>query len=155
MEITKIPHKILAKKTAEVAIKDIKNNSYRELVSNMKKAMIENEGVGLAANQIGKDLAIFVIDSKTANAFNKPDVYFNPEITEYSKDADELEEGCLSIPQFYGLIKRAKKIKIKAVDENGNKLKFKARGFLARVLQHETDHLNGKTIKDRARDRDL
>ncbi len=111
--------------------------------------MKENEGIGLAANQINKDLSIFVIDEKLATENNVPDVFFNPEITEYSKDQDELEEGCLSMPGYAAQIKRSKKIKIKAVDENGNKVKLKARGFLARVLQHETDHLNGLVIRDR------
>lgn len=149
MEITKIPDKILAKKLEKVSDNDIKNGLYKDLISDMRKAMIDNNGVGLAANQIGQDLSVFVIDAKTAEAFKRPDVYFNPEITEYSKETDETEEGCLSIPGYWKPIKRAKKIKIKAVDENGNKIKFKARGFLARVLQHETDHLNGITIKNR------
>ena len=153
MEITKIPSKILAKKTEEVAIADIKNGLYKELVSEMKKAMAENNGVGLAANQINKDLAIFVVDAKTANAFKAPEVYFNPEITEYSKETDETEEGCLSVPDYWTPIKRAKKIKIKFIDENSVKQKIKAKGFLARVLQHETDHLNGLTIKERYNER--
>ena len=153
MEITKIPSKILAKKTEEVAIADIKNGLYKELVSEMKKAMAENNGVGLAANQINKDLAIFVVDAKTANAFKAPEVYFNPEITEYSKETDETEEGCLSVPDYWTPIKRAKKIKIKFIDENGIKQKIKAKGFLARVLQHEIDHLNGLTIKERYNER--
>ena len=153
MEITKVPDKILAKKMEEVAIADIKNGLYKELVSEMKKAMAENNGVGLAANQINKDLAIFVVDAKTANAFKAPEVYFNPEITEYSKDIDETEEGCLSVPDYWTPIKRSKKIKIKFIDENGIKQKIKAKGFLARVLQHETDHLNGLTIKERYNER--
>ena len=149
MEITKIPNKILAKTTEKVVLKDIKNGLYKELVLDMKKAMKENEGIGLAANQIGKDLSIFIIDEKLAAENSVPEAYFNPEITEYSKDADEMEEGCLSIPGYGASIKRSKKVKIKAVDENGNKIKLKARGFLARVLQHETDHLHGLVIKDR------
>lgn len=149
VEIAKIPNKILAKKMEKVAVADIKNGLYKELISDIRKAMVENSGVGLAANQVGKDLSIFVIDQKLAEENNVPDVFINPEITEYSKETDEIEEGCLSIPDYWVPIKRAKKIKIKAVDENGNKMKFKARGFLARVLQHETDHLNGLTIKDR------
>lgn len=149
MEIIKIPHKILAKKTAKVAIEDIKNGHHRRLILEMKRVMKENEGIGLAANQVGQDLRLFIIDEKLADEAGTSSVFFNPEITEYSKDTDELEEGCLSIPQSYNPIKRAKKIKIKAIDENGNKIKLKARGFLARVLQHETDHLNGLTIKNR------
>ncbi len=152
MEITKIPNKILSSKTKNVDVKEIKKGSYKELVLDMKKTMKDSEGVGLAANQINKDLSIFVIDAGLAKEGSVPEVFFNPEITEYSKDSDELEEGCLSIPGYGANIKRAKKIKIKAIDETGSKIKFKARGFLARVLQHETDHLNGKTIKDRARD---
>jgi len=149
MEITKIPNKILAKTTEKVVLKDIKNGLYKELILDMKKAMIDNQGIGLAANQVGKDLSIFVIDEKLAAENNVPEVFFNPEITEYSKGADEMEEGCLSIPGYEANLKRSKKIKIKAVDENGNKIKLKVRGFLARVLQHETDHLNGLVIKDR------
>ena len=150
MEITKIPHKVLINKTKIIKAEEIKAGQYAQLVLDMKKAMVENMGVGLAANQVGQDLSIFVIDTKTAEAYKKPEVYFNPEITEYSTETDAAEEGCLSIPGFYAEIKRSKKIMFKALDEHGKKIKFKAKGFLARVLQHETDHLNGKTIKNRA-----
>jgi len=149
MEITKVPNKILTKTTGKVGVKDIKNGSFKELILDMKKSMKDNEGIGLAANQINKDLSIFVIDAKLASENNVSDVFFNPEITEYSRDKDEMEEGCLSIPGYGANIKRSKKIKIKAVEENGNKIKLKVRGFLARVLQHETDHLRGLSIRDR------
>lgn len=151
MEIIKIPNKILSNKTRVLSVQDIKNGSFNQLVLNMKKAMKENEGVGLAANQINNEMSVFVIDEKLARENNVPEVYFNPEITEYSKSCDEMEEGCLSIPEYGANIKRSKKIKIKALDENGKKIKLKAKGFLARVLQHETDHLNGIVIKGRAK----
>lgn len=150
MEIIKIPNKLLAKKMEKIAIDDIKKGQLSWLISDMRVAMVENNGVGLAANQASKDLSIFVIDKKLAEENNVPDAFINPEITEYSKESDEIEEGCLSIPGYWTPIKRSKKIKIKAIDENGNKIKLKARGFLARVLQHETDHLNGITIKNRS-----
>jgi len=149
MEITKIPNKILAKKMEKVAVDDIKSGLYKGLISDMRTAMVENNGVGLAANQVGKDLRIFVVDKKLAEENNVPDAFINPEITEYSKESDEMEEGCLSVPDYWAQIKRAKKIKIKFIDENGTKQKIKAKGFLARVFQHETDHLNGLTIKER------
>ena len=117
----------------------------------MRQDMIANNGIGLAANQVGQDLAIFVIDKNLADENQVPDAYINPEITEFSKDTDEMEEGCLSIPEYFVPIKRSKKIKFKALDENGNKIKLKVRGLLARVLQHETDHLNGVVIKDRVK----
>jgi len=151
MEITKLPDKILAKKLEIVDQESIKNGTFKELVSDMRKSMVDSQGVGLAANQIGQNLSIFVIDANLAKESNVPDVFFNPEITEYSKDSDEMEEGCLSIPGFYVPIERAKKIKIKFMDETGKKQKIKARGFLARVLQHETDHLCGLTIKNRVK----
>lgn len=149
MEITKIPHEVLANKTKIIKTEDIKAGKYTQLVLDMKKAMVENMGVGLAANQVGQDLSIFVIDAKIALTNKVPEVYFNPEITDRSAETDDLEEGCLSIPSYYVEIPRSKKIMFKALDETGKKIKFKAKGFLARVLQHETDHLNGLTIKNR------
>lgn len=146
MEIVIEPGKILRKKLKEV--KEV-TPEIRVLISGMREKMVEARGVGLAANQIGKDLQIFVIDAKLAEENEVPDVYVNPEVTEYSKDQGELEEGCLSIPGYWHQIKRAKKVKLKALDENGTKIKIKARGFLARVLQHEYDHLQGILIKDR------
>ena len=151
MEITKIPHQVLASKTKIIPTEDIKVGKYTQLVLDMKKAMVENMGVGLAANQMGQDLSIFVIDAKLALENKVPEAYLNPEITDYSAETDEAEEGCLSIPSFYVGIPRSKKIMFKALDETGKKIKFKAKGFLARVLQHETDHLNGIVIKDRVK----
>ncbi len=119
------------------------------LISDMRKMMVEARGVGLAANQVGQDLQIFVIDKKLAEENGVPDAYINPEVTEYSKELGEAEEGCLSLPDYWQQIKRSKKIKIKALDENGKKVKIKARGLLARVFQHEYDHLQGVLIKDR------
>lgn len=146
MKIVKEPNKILRKtlkKVMEITPK------IKALISDMRKKMIEAKGVGLAANQIGEDLQVFVIDMNLAEENGVPDAYINPEITEFSKDATETEEGCLSIPGYWVRIRRARKIKMKALDENGKKIKIKARGFLARVLQHEYDHLQGILIRDR------
>ena len=146
MEITKEPNKILHNKLKKV--EEI-TPEIKALILDMKKAMKEANGIGLSANQVGQDLQIFVIDKKLAEENGVPDVYINPEITEYSKELLEAEEGCLSIPDYWQQVKRSKKVKMKALDENGKKIKIKARGLLARVLQHEYDHLRGKTIKDR------
>ena len=146
MEIVKDPNHILHHKLSTV--KEI-TPEIKELILNMREIMKTHNGVGLAANQVGNDLQIFVIDADLAVENNVPDAYINPEITEYSADIAELEEGCLSLPEFWRDIKRSKKVKFKALDENGKKIKIKARGFLARVYQHEIDHLNGLLIKDR------
>lgn len=148
VEIVKEPGEILRKKLKE--IKQV-TPQIKALISDMRKMMVEAKGVGLAANQVGQDSQVFVIDASLAQESGVPDVYINPEITEYSKDTVEMEEGCLSIPGYWVQVKRAKKIKMKALDESGKKIKIKARGFLARVLQHEYDHLQGILIKDHAR----
>lgn len=125
------------------------NSAIKDLIAEMRSLMKDANGVGLAANQINRNLRVFVIEESLAKENKVPDAYINPEITEYSKDTARAEEGCLSIPDYWPQIKRSKKIKIKALDENGSKIKLKAKGFLARVLQHEVDHLNGLLIKDR------
>ncbi len=149
MAITQAPNPILAEKCAELKAADLKAGKYAKLIEQMREDMIAHNGIGLAANQISKNLALFVIDSKLATEQKVSDVYANPEITEYGKETESVEEGCLSLEGYWTPIKRAKKIMFKALDGQGNKVKFKARGLLARVLQHETDHLNGILIIDR------
>jgi peptide deformylase len=149
MELTTVPAPVLAKKSEKLDPTDLKAGKFDALVASMKKTMAANDGIGLAANQVGKDLALFIIDAKLAQESAVPEAYANPEITEYGKEEDALEEGCLSIPGHWVGVKRSKKIMFKALDLTGARVKFKARGLLARVLQHETDHLNGLTIKDR------
>ncbi len=149
LKIIKIPADILKRKIKEVSPTELASPDFQSLIEQMRTTMVSAKGIGLAANQIDRDVQVFVIDQKLAKEHGVPDVFINPEITEYSPDEDELEEGCLSIPNYYVQMRRSKKIKIKALDAGGKKIKFKARGFLARVLQHETDHLNGTVIKDR------
>lgn len=151
MELTHVPSPILSKKCAPLKAADLKSGEYAKLITDMKEAMLKHDGIGLAAPQVGKDLAIFVIDEKLATEYEVPTVYANPEITDFGKESDQLEEGCLSIPGFWTPVGRAKKIMFKALDGEGMKIKFRARGMLARVLQHETDHLNGVTIQDRSK----
>lgn len=146
MNLVKETEKILHHELKEV--KDVAPE-IKALISDMKQKMKSAVGIGLAANQVGIDFKIFIIEPKLAEENSVPDAYINPEITEYSKETAFMEEGCLSIPSYWHEIERSKKIKIKAIDENGNKIRFKAKGMLARVLQHETDHINGLLIKDR------
>lgn len=144
--IIKKPNKILNKKLENV--KEI-NSKIKKLILSMRKIMKENNGIGLAANQIGQDMQFFIIDENLAKEYNAPSVYINPEVKPYSKQDEELEEGCLSIPEIWLKIKRPKKVKVKSVDEEGKKHKFIAKGILARVLQHEYDHLQGVLITDK------
>ncbi len=150
MELTTVPAKILRSTATPVNAAELKAGAYDELATSMRETMVAQNGIGLAANQVGKHLALFVIDEKLAQQHGVPSVYANPEITEYGKEHEAMEEGCLSIPGFWTPVHRAKKIMFKALDGKGNRVKFRARGMLARVLQHETDHLSGLTIRERA-----
>ncbi len=150
MELTRIPDPILATEAKQIPPDDLKSGMFNTLIADMRVAMIANNGIGLAANQVGRPEALFIIDEKLATEYEVPSVYANPEITDASHETDILEEGCLSIPGFWVNITRSKKIMFKALDEKGQRIKFRARGLLARVLQHETDHLMGTTIRARS-----
>ncbi|WKZ27174.1 MAG: peptide deformylase [Candidatus Paceibacterota bacterium] len=152
MEIVTIPQKILRAAMPDVPDDWFGSGRLAQLIIDMRAAMLAANGVGLAANQVGHQLRLFVIDAELAKEHGIPDAFANPEITEYSKETDVIEEGCLSIPGTYMPIFRSKKVMFKGYGADGKKYKFRARGFLARVLQHETDHLNGTVIADRAKE---
>ena len=114
-----------------------------DLAKDMIEIMNKNDGIGLSACQVGKNIRMFVILSELSS---DKKVFINPEIIKISKKTEILEEGCLSLPGITLLIKRAKSLKIKAIDEHGKQFKLKAKDLLARVIQHELDHLNGILI---------
>ena len=140
LEIKKHNEKILHKKTR--AIEDI-NNEIKKLVDFMVKAMYQNQGVGLAANQIGLDLCMAVVD-----AGNGLKILINPKIIK-TKGQILDDEGCLSLPGVFLKIKRPQFVEVEAFDKNGRSIKIKARDLEARAICHEVDHLNGKLITDR------
>jgi peptide deformylase len=152
--------KFLRKKTADFDFKKYKKQEIRELIKTMRQTMREAHGIGLSANQIGLDLNFFVAEIPTINvsqrvhqrqsATSKFYAVFNPKITRASKEKTNLEEGCLSVPNTYGMVERPEKITFGGFDQNAKKLKIKAWGLLARVLQHEVDHLNGILFVDKA-----
>lgn len=115
------------------------------LIKDMNKIMIKNNGMGLAACQIGKDIQLFVVDKN----YSDKCVFINPKIIKLSKETEIIEEGCLSLPELFIPVKRAKSLKIKATNESGKKFKIKAKDMLARAIQHEMDHLNGILITDK------
>lgn len=115
------------------------------LAKEMLKIMIKNNGVGLSACQVGKNIRMFVVPKELSKKW----VFINPEIIKLSKKTEIMEEGCLSLPGIFLKIKRAKSLKIKALDENGKEFKLKAKDLLARVIQHENDHLDGILITDK------
>ncbi len=111
----------------------------------MVVAMKEARGIGLAAPQIGESLRIFTVSIE-----DKIYVFINPEVRDLSKEKIPFEEGCLSVKKIWGPVVRPKKLTIKAFNENGEPVKIRAKGLLARVIQHEMDHLNGTLFVDKA-----
>jgi peptide deformylase len=123
----------------------------RALVDRMKRAMHAAQGIGLSANQVGIPWQVFV--GQIASAQGKPKFYaiFNPKVTWQSEDVSPFEEGCLSIPKVYGMVERSEKIVLEGQDKSGKPVKIKAWGLLARMFQHEVDHLNGAVFTDKAK----
>ena len=119
------------------------------LVGKMFETMKLGKGVGLAAPQVGLPHRLFVIQIEG----DKPRVFINPEIVETSLELDSFEEGCLSIPGVYADLDRPAAVRVQALNERGRRFTLEAEGFLARVVQHELDHLNGVLFTDRLPER--
>jgi peptide deformylase len=153
---------VLREIAREVPIKDILTPKIVKILVHMKKALAhEDDGVAIAAPQIGVPLRIFIVSGKVIGYMKGeedgehkyPDmVFINPRISKYSKEKKFVEEGCLSIRYLYGKVSRSTKVHIEAYDENGIKFKRGASGLLAQVFQHEHDHLDGILFTDTAKD---
>lgn len=125
----------------------------QKLIEEMLITMKTADGVGLAAPQIGESIRLCVIDQRADEISLKNDlVLVNPVWKKTSIKKDIMEEGCLSVPKTYGKVKRCAKIKVDALNEKGEKSSFTASGLLARVIQHEVDHLDGVLFIDKAKD---
>ncbi len=124
----------------------------RSLVTRMRTSMKVAQGVGLSANQIGVSDRIFVAHVPDREGHMKFYTVINPTIVKKSKDMSLGEEGCLSVPNVYGMVSRPSRITIEGFDIRGQKIKINAWGLLARVFQHEIDHLNGKLFIDHCKE---
>lgn len=155
MPIVIIPHPALRKVSKAVTEKEILGVKMQKLLSDMTAAMAtRDDGVGLSAPQIAVNLRAFVVSGKIWKKEGKPippDEYFiNPVIVKSSRKLVVAEEGCLSIPNTYGLVKRHASVSIDYIDAGGRPMTKKATGLLARIFQHEIDHLDGILFTDKA-----
>lgn len=154
LKIVDVQNPILRQKAKKITKIDKK---VVDLISNMKDTLItqkDPEGVGLAAPQVGKPYQVFVVNYK-----NLKRTIINPQIIEVSKKSKvntdkkrrhkDILEGCLSLPHYYGPIKRAQKIKIKYMNEKAKEIIEEFKGFNAQIIQHEIDHLNGTLFVDK------
>ncbi len=125
-------------------------NNFKKYIDSMIETMHEEHGVGLAANQVGSLRKVAIIQLPD---WEEAIVLINPEIIRREGER-EVEEGCLSIPGYRGTVKRAERVRARALDLNGKVIRIKAEGLLAQALEHETDHLNGYLYIDRLVSRD-
>lgn len=144
LKIIKYPNAVLRKKAGAVRSVSAKE---RRLIHDMIETMYREDGVGLAAPQVGISTRIIVISPNACRG--EEQAYINPQIVERSPEEEVGMEGCLSLPDISGEIRRAKKIKIRATNPDGTPVMEHMEGFKARVVQHEIDHLDGVLLIDR------
>lgn len=150
-----IGNPIIRKKSAKIT--NFSNPKVKTTILDLTDSMRKHDLVGMAAPQIGIASQIFVTElrkTKIRKSLKELDglrVYINPKILSYSKDQSVMYEGCGSLvnAQLFGEVKRPKKVKVKAWDENGNEFILEAKGLLAKVIQHEYDHLQGIVCIDK------
>jgi peptide deformylase len=166
IKITQKGETVLRETARNVELAEISSPKIQKIIADMKTALTEQEdGVAIAAPQIGVPLRIFVvskradiiikgIESITEEEINKlkDPVYINPEIKKISRQKTIMDEGCLSVRYLYGKVERAEKVTVTAYDENGKKFVKGGSGLLAQIFQHEIDHLNGILFVDKADD---
>jgi len=153
-EILQRDNKILRAKAQSIPEKDMGSKKIADIIKRMSQTLhVEEDGVALAAPQIGESLRLFIVSSDIlmVKKDKRPDLIFiNPEIIKTSKNKKKVEEGCLSIRWLYGQVKRSEKVTIRAYDETGRKFERGASGLLAQIFQHEIDHLDGILFIDKA-----
>lgn len=151
-ELTTFPEEVLRQKAQDV---DVFDQDLADLVDDMIETMREAPGVGLAAPQVGISKRIIVVEFGDEDDDSIPKqlyVMINPEIVKQSRDSVPGIEGCLSVPGLVGKVSRSSVVTVKGQDIHGEPIKFRAQGWLARIFQHEIDHINGVLYTDRAED---
>jgi peptide deformylase len=144
LNICTYPDQILRVKASPVRVFD---RNLCKLVEDMAETMYNAPGIGLAANQVGEPRQVLVIDLQKPDYEHGLIVLINPQIVA-SEGEITYEEGCLSVPEFFAVVKRFDQITVRGVDEHQNPVEIQASGLLAIALQHEMDHLNGKLFID-------
>jgi len=152
LKVARMGHPVLRQRARVVESKELKTVPLQKFIDDMIQTMDEYSGVGLAAPQVHESLRIFVahLDSEGRGQGDAIAI-INPELEMIGHDVIEGWEGCLSIPDIRGRVPRAAQIRLQAIDRHGKRIEINARDFPARVIQHETDHLNGILFFDRMR----
>ncbi|WP_312596846.1 peptide deformylase [Stutzerimonas nitrititolerans] len=125
---------------------DVVDDGIRQLIDDMFETMYDAPGIGLAATQVNVHKRVVVMDLSEDKS--EPRVFINPEFEFLTDEMDQYQEGCLSVPGFYENVDRPQKVRVKALDRDGQPFELIAEGLLAVCIQHECDHLNGKLFVD-------
>lgn len=152
LSIIKYPDPRLRAVNAKIAVFD---DSLKQLASQMMEVMYQDDGVGLAAPQVGVNVRLMVFNETAERGNPAETVLVNPEIIEKSKATDIDEEGCLSFPKIYADVERSTKIEVRYQDLQGQQQEMQLSGFVARIFQHEFDHLQGVLYHDRMKPTEL
>ena len=152
MQVAQLGHPVLRKKAKPV--KNINDPSVQELIDNLIMTVMDVDGVGIAAPQVYKSLRLFILASHPNPRYPKapkmkPTAVINPKIISFSKEKKKDWEGCLSVPGIRGLIPRHFKIEVEYTIRDGKKVRKSYKDFVARIFQHEYDHLEGLMFTDR------
>jgi peptide deformylase len=131
-----------------ITVEDPESTVTAEFIEKMREKLEEHDGLGLAAHQVGCDRKICLVCFPKKDDYSDVRALVNPEIIERSEETEIAEEGCLSFPKLYVDVERAAKIKVRAYFPGDGEKIFEAEGLLARILQHEIDHLNGVVFID-------
>ena len=160
LKVARMGHPVLRAKARRLEAAEIRSREVQQLIDDMFETMAEYQGVGLAAPQIHESVRLFVAGIPAPGADDEDEddedrdemplvALINPEITPVGREVAVDWEGCLSIPDIRGRVPRAHSIVAKGYDRHGKRIEIKASGFSARVIQHETDHLDGVLFFDR------
>ena len=154
LKIARMGHPVLRTPARPLDSSEIQSASIQKLIDDLFETMKEHQGIGLAAPQVHEGLRVFVAGVDDRGDPMPRIALINPEVTPLGRTIEEDWEGCLSIPDIRGRVPRAQEIRVVAVDRDGKSVSMTATGWPARVIQHETDHLNGILFLDRMKSLD-
>ena len=149
LKVARMGHPVLRKPAEPLDPREIGTPRVQRLIDDMFETMHESRGIGLAGPQVHESVRLFVAGVDDPDGGMPPVVVINPEVTPIGSALEEDWEGCLSIPDVRGRVPRPAKIRLRALDRRGRPLALTADGYPARVIQHETDHLDGVLFFDR------
>ena len=149
LKVARLGHPVLREPARRVAPSELSDSATQQLIDDMFDTMHEYQGIGLAAPQVHVGLRLFVAGIEDEDAGMPPVVMVNPEISPIGEISEDDWEGCLSIPDIRGRVPRRAEIRVRSLDRHGQEHTVTASGFPARVIQHETDHLDGVLFLDR------